>query len=610
MEALKSLSRDKSIVITRPDKGNGVVLLDKQDYISKVNSVLQDTSKFEKIVETEENEPLKVVFRLEDKINRFLRSVIGHVDSNGKRVASATYEKLHVSGSNLGILYGLPKVHKEGFPIRPILSACNTPGYGLGKYLVPIISPITTNNFTIKDSFSFAKEISNFPADGLFMSSFDVKSLFTNIPLKETINIILYEFFDNPENDSYIVLDKKEEKCIECRLFDNDEYCFYNRDNFRKLLELATLDSHFFFNGNMYKQVDGVAMGSPLGPTLANVFMCHMEKKWLSQCPQEFKPVLYRRYVDDTFLLFKSDSHIELFLNYLNSQHPNISFTCDSEINEILPFLDIKIKRETNKFVTSIYRKPTFTGLMSKFYDFSPQDYKLNLIATLVCRAYRICSDYFFLHDEITTLKTVLQGNGFPLQFIERSIGLTLSKLREPFDSGIALNYDVPKPILYFTTYYLGDISKIMAGEVKSILQKHYPQIHLRILYKSCNTVGNYFSYKDKIPEECVPNLIYKYTCDSCKAFYIGKTQLQFRCRIAQHMGVSPRTGEEVKSKVGSDIRDHSLKCKTHIKKENFKILDRLHNKNGLLLLESLHQKTKKPSIGIQQQSTPLLCFE
>ena len=144
MEALKSLSRDKSIVITRPDKGNGVVLMDKQDYISKVNSVLQDTTKFEKIVGLDENEPLKVVFRLEDKINRFLKNVIGNVDSNGKR--DATYDKLYVSGSNLGILYGLPKVHKEGFPIRPILSACNTPGYGLGKYLVPIISPITTND--------------------------------------------------------------------------------------------------------------------------------------------------------------------------------------------------------------------------------------------------------------------------------------------------------------------------------------------------------------------------------------------------------------------------------------------------------------------------------
>ena len=360
----------------------------------------------------------------------------------------------------------------------------------------------------------------------------------------------------------------------------------------------------------MYKQVDGVAMGSPLGPTLANVFMCHMEKKWLSQCPIEFKPVLYKRYVDDTFLLFNSDSHVDLFFNYLNSRHPNISFTCDSEINEVLPFLDIKIKRETDKFTTSIYRKPTFTGLMSKFYDFSPKEYKVNLIVTLVCRAYRICSDYFAFHNEIATLKTVLQSNGYPLHFVEKNIGFMLRKLRTVFDSGVVLNYDVPKPILYFTTYFLGDVSKIMAGNVKNILQEHFPQIHLRVLYKSCNTVGNHFSYKDKIPEECVSNLIYQYTCDSCKAFHIGETQLQFRCRIAQHMGVSPRTGKKLQSKVDSDIHAHSLKCKTHIKKENFKILDKLHSKNGLLLLESLHQKTKKPTLGTQQQSTPLLCFE
>ena len=185
-----------------------------------------------------------------------------------------------------------------------------------------------------------------------------------------------------------------------------------------------------------------------------------------------------------------------------------------------------------------------------------------------------------------------------------------LKNLHIPFDSGVVLNYDVPRPILYFTTYYLGEISKNMATDVRRILGEHYPQIHLRVLYQSCNTVGSHFSYKDKIPEECVSNLIYKYTCDSCKAVYIGKTQLQFRCCIAQHMGVSPRTGEGVKTKAASDIRDHSLKCRTHIKTENFQILDRLHTKNGLLLLESLHQKTKKPTLGTQQQSTPLLCFE
>ena len=185
-----------------------------------------------------------------------------------------------------------------------------------------------------------------------------------------------------------------------------------------------------------------------------------------------------------------------------------------------------------------------------------------------------------------------------------------LRKLYGPFGSEIKQNFDVPKPILYFTTYFLGDISKNLASDLRNIMKESYPQIHLRILYKSYNTIGNHFSYKDKIPEECVSNLIYQYTCESCNAFYIGKTQLQFRCRICQHGGISTRTGQELKVKVASDIRDHSLKCKVHIKNENFKILDKLQDKNGLCLLESLHQKIKKPTLGTQQQSTPLLCFE
>ena len=77
------------------------------------------------------------------------------------------------------------------------------------------------------------------------------------------------------------------------------EIKLFNRDNFKRLLELATLDSYFFFNEEIYMQIDGVAMGSPLGPHLANIFMNHMEKKWLEECPIQFKPVLYRRYVDD-----------------------------------------------------------------------------------------------------------------------------------------------------------------------------------------------------------------------------------------------------------------------------------------------------------------------
>ena len=155
MKALQTLSKDKSIVITRPDKGNGVVLLDKSDYISKVNTVLEDLTKFQKV---NGEESLKIVFRQEDKINRALKKHIQGVDSTGR--PCSTYKELYVSGSNLGILYGLPKVHKANHPTRPMLSACNTPQYGLAKYLVPIISPNTTNSYTVKDYLSFAKEMS------------------------------------------------------------------------------------------------------------------------------------------------------------------------------------------------------------------------------------------------------------------------------------------------------------------------------------------------------------------------------------------------------------------------------------------------------------------
>ena len=99
---------------------------------------------------------------------------------------------------------------------------------------------------------------------------------------------------------------------------DTNEIHSLKRSQFKELLELASLDNHFIFDGTIYKQIDGVAMGSPLGPTLAMAFMCYMEEKWLSDCPLDFKPLFYRRYVDDTFLIFKSQTNVQKFLEYLN----------------------------------------------------------------------------------------------------------------------------------------------------------------------------------------------------------------------------------------------------------------------------------------------------
>ena len=239
------------------------------------------------------------------------------------------------------------------------LSAINTPVYKFAKYLVSILSPLTVNDCSVKDFFSLAKEVINFDHN-LFMASLDVELLFTNIPVDETIKNTVDDLFSS--NMYQGKLSKSE--------------LYY-------LLKLATSESSFIFDNILYKQIDGVAMGSPLGPSLANAFLCHYEKLWLDSCPLEFKPVVYRRYVDDIFVLFKSKDHLLLFAKYMNTRHKNLKFTFDFEQNNSFSFLDVKITRGSNGFSTSIFREATFSGVFMNFDSFIFESYKTDLAVLL-----------------------------------------------------------------------------------------------------------------------------------------------------------------------------------------------------------------------------------
>ena len=166
-----------------------------------------------------------------------------------------------------------------------------------------------------------------------------------------------------------------------------------NKYEFEKLLSLATRESYFMFNDILCKQKDGVAMGLPLGPTMANVFLSFYEMKWLEQCHNEFKPVLYRRNVDDIFVLFESAEHLSKFHAYLNTCHPNMSFSFEQGINDKLLFLQVEVSQQQGKFVTTVYRKPTFSGVYTHFDSFLPEVYKVCMIYTLAYRCFKICSD-------------------------------------------------------------------------------------------------------------------------------------------------------------------------------------------------------------------------
>ena len=150
--------------------------------------------------------------------------------NNKEEITGVHYNHLYTCGSGPDILYGMDKVHKsvtDRCPsLRSIVSAINTPSYKLAKFLVPLLTPLTSNDFTIKDSFSFAEEVSSFDC-AYYMTSFDIESPFTNIPLEETINICVDKLFEN-----------------------NTKVNNLTKESFRPLLELTTLDSFFILMVN------------------------------------------------------------------------------------------------------------------------------------------------------------------------------------------------------------------------------------------------------------------------------------------------------------------------------------------------------------------------
>ena len=184
------------------------------------------------------------------------------------------YNKLYPFGSAPARIYGTPKMHKfsssDPFPkLCPIVSSIVTFNYNLARFLCDHLSPLVPNDYSCKDTFSFVSQIKNALLSKKFLVSYEVTSLFTNIPLQETIDIAINLLFNHNPN---LNITRK----------------------LKKLFLFATYKTRFIFNSKFYNQIDGVAMGSPMAPVLANIFMGFYESKWLNEYNLN-KPKLYLR---------------------------------------------------------------------------------------------------------------------------------------------------------------------------------------------------------------------------------------------------------------------------------------------------------------------------
>lgn len=137
--------------------------------------------------------------------------------------------------------------------------------------------------------------------------------------------------------------------------------------------------------------------------------ICLYEKIWLNKYPSQFQPVVYRGYVDDIFVLFISKEHLKFFVNDINSKHKNIKFICETENLNNFTILDVRITSKKKRFVTSIFRKASFSGFFNKYENFIFDSYKLGLVHTLLFWFFKICFNMEHFHIEIEQLKSFFQ---------------------------------------------------------------------------------------------------------------------------------------------------------------------------------------------------------
>ena len=401
------------------------------------------------------------------------------------------------------------------------------------------------------------------------MVSFNVTSLFTNVPLVKTIDIIIDRVYK------------------ENAVFTPD----IPKRAFRSMLLLCS-QGIFMYKDILYRQVDGVAMGSPLGPTLANMFMAHLECKLLDESnpTPDYFPVLYLCYIDDCFALFENVIYADSFLNVLNSLHSNLKFTVERG-SESLPFLDVCVKMSNDHFETYVFRKKTHTGVFLNFSSICPTQWKRGLIMCLINRAKCICSTLSLFNDEVSRLRKMLISNCYPSRFFDCAVDRVLNpRISVTSDTeSVHSNYSILR------IPYYGKESVKFAKKLSNIICKKF-DIDIKIVYSTFK-IKNYFRLKCRTPFPLLSNVVYQFNCaENAQVSYIGYTKRHLISRFAEH--TVPKVAK--KSHVFAHIKQCvSCKGKTHDVRD-LKVLQRCADETECKIAEAFHIKKSRPVINKQ----------
>ncbi|BHF83695.1 hypothetical protein SprV_0902683900 [Sparganum proliferum] len=530
-KGLRSLKTDDSIVIVSADKGGATVVMEKSDYVNKANQVFNDREAYAPLAE---DPTKKQAAAVKKKVNELTRlKLITPDDSrcmtlNDPRIAHA---------------YGLPKVHKEGAPLRIIVPLIGSPTYNLAKWLYRHLKHLTNGSqYSIKNSQAFLEKI-----QGLKVSpdecilSFDVVALFSSIPHDLAIESVARRLQDNPTNIPI--------------------------EHISELLRLC-LKNYCQFDGKFYQQVRGTPMGSPISGLLAELVLQQLEEEVM----RTFKAKMWLRYVDDTFVIMKTCEIEQLHLS-LNRVFPAIQFTCEEATGGILPFLDVSIQTLSDGgLATSVHRKDSSADVILNYESNHPAAHKRSCVQTLFHRAYRYCSSDDLLKKELASLYRLFRLNGYPVSFVKNC----LRHQRRPQDIG---SNEGPELRKFYSLPYMQGISEAIARQLNrfGIFVAHKPASSVRATLSRV---------KDPIPKEQQSNVIYRIPCANCSCDYVGHTGRRLGTRINEHK-LAIRRRDPL-----SLVFAHALECDHRFNWEGTEVVAMANTKHAREFLEAWHSNT------------------
>lgn len=543
-EAKKFLNRNKDILILRSDKGNTTVAINKNDYKIRIDNILGDVNNYKLLNKDPTNRLQKINNNIADEL--FQKDIITITEKTKLKTNSATAPKL----------YGLPKIHKKDFPLRPICSFINSPSIELCRYITNILKNITKDSkYNIKNSLEFKYKINNQTIlDNEKLVSFDVISLFPNIPIDLAMNTI-------------------EEKWN-----DIEKYTMIEKDLFLKILKFCIEDNRYFqYDNRIYIQNKGLPMGSPASPIVADIIM----EKLLDDCIEklDIKPKIITKYVDDLFCIINKDG-IDNMLKIFNDFNTNIKFTIEEEHNSRLPYLDTVLIRRENKLLLNWYQKPMASGRIINYYSKHNRRIIINTARNLIEKVFNI-SDREFHKENKEKIITILKDNSFPLKLIYKLINQFKNKIRNNNN-----NDDTMEPKIYKSITYIPGISERINRSNIFDTNKY------KIAFRTYNTLNRLFSKtKDKTKKLDMSNVVYKIPCKgndniNCNKVYVGTTKNKLKTRIAGHKSDQKYRNNNFTQKTA--LSSHCFKFNHDPDFENVSILNTEQNQKRRYILETL----------------------